>query len=219
MKRQIIYVLTVVFAFSAVSAAQVKTVTNADLEKYRRKRLAAEKELRENYKELGFPSPEERKKQAEKSAKERSELAKRLREERLAKEAIRAIDKVYTSSSADPQYSDSDNPPEFTDYQGQIYTTTYYYPYYRTYGRYGNNRSYRRYGGYWGYRNRYPRSGVRVRLGNGGFRVRGVFGTQNRTRRNTNFGPSRRLTRQNLRKSRHANRAFENRLYLGGTQR
>src|SRR5688572_22618088 len=35
--------------------AQTPTVTNAELEKYRAKRVAAEEELRQKYAEMGFP--------------------------------------------------------------------------------------------------------------------------------------------------------------------
>ena len=66
------------------------TVTNADLEKYRQKRLAAERELRENYERLGFPSPEELEAKRVADAKEREELAARLARERIAREQAEA---------------------------------------------------------------------------------------------------------------------------------
>ena len=68
--------------------AQTLEITNADLEKFRAKRIAAEKELRENYAKLGFPSPEERERQAEKEAKERTALVDKLRADRLEREKI-----------------------------------------------------------------------------------------------------------------------------------
>lgn len=61
---------------------QANTVTNADLEKFRQKRLAAERELRENYRELGFASPEERARQQERADRDRSERADKYREQR-----------------------------------------------------------------------------------------------------------------------------------------
>lgn len=74
-------------AFTAVSiAAQTKTVTNSDLEKFRAKRVAAERDYRENYTRMGFPSPEELDRQSEKSRVERQELSARLRAERLERE-------------------------------------------------------------------------------------------------------------------------------------
>lgn len=69
-----------------VGTAQTKTVTNDDLANYREKRLAAERELREDYVRLGFPSPEVRAKRDDESAKTLTELSARLRNERLTRE-------------------------------------------------------------------------------------------------------------------------------------
>ena len=63
--------------------AQTKTVTNADLEKFRQKRLEAERQLREKYAEMGFPSPEEREKQNARQRAELEEVSERFRRERL----------------------------------------------------------------------------------------------------------------------------------------
>ncbi len=41
MKKQIVVILGLIFSVSAVVFAQTKTVTNADLEKFRQKRLAS----------------------------------------------------------------------------------------------------------------------------------------------------------------------------------
>ena len=55
--------LTAIFALIAGAVVfadgQTGTVTNADLEKFRAKRVAAEQELRQKYAELGFPGPAE----------------------------------------------------------------------------------------------------------------------------------------------------------------
>ncbi len=59
------------FAFFAATLmavsvdAQTDAVTNRDLEKYQAERLKAEADLRENYKRLGFPSPEELKRRSD----------------------------------------------------------------------------------------------------------------------------------------------------------
>ncbi len=66
----------------------IETITNADLEKFRQKRLAAEKDLRENYAKLGFPSPAELEKQNEEAAKDRAERAEKYRQARLERESI-----------------------------------------------------------------------------------------------------------------------------------
>ena len=59
MKKQITVFLGLILALSSAAIAQTKTVTNSDLEKFRQKRLQSERQYRENYERLGFPSPEE----------------------------------------------------------------------------------------------------------------------------------------------------------------
>jgi len=88
MKKQILFLVSLVFIFTNLAAAQNRTVTNADLEKHRQKRLEAQREYRENYERLGFPSPEELERQIEQSQIERSELAARLRAENLEREKL-----------------------------------------------------------------------------------------------------------------------------------
>jgi hypothetical protein len=83
-----ITVFIVILMGVSYAGAQTLEITNADLEKFRAKRLAAEKELRENYAKLGFPSPEERERQAEKEEKARTELVDKLRADRLARERV-----------------------------------------------------------------------------------------------------------------------------------
>lgn len=88
MTRSLLVIFGALLLAAGVSAQA--TVTNADLEKFRQKRLAAEKELRENYAKLGFPSPEELERQNAESARERDELSARLERERLERERIAA---------------------------------------------------------------------------------------------------------------------------------
>lgn len=88
MTRSLLVILFSLLLSASVSAQS--TVTNADLEKFRLKRLAAEKELRENYAKLGFPSPEELARQNAESARERDEFSARLERERLERERIAA---------------------------------------------------------------------------------------------------------------------------------
>ena len=83
-----ITVFIVILLGVSYAGAQTLEITNADLEKFRAKRLAAEKELRENYAKLGFASPEERAKQAEKEEKERTALVDKLRVDRRERERI-----------------------------------------------------------------------------------------------------------------------------------
>jgi hypothetical protein len=110
MKKRILLFTILIFSTSALTLAQTKTVTNADLETFRNERLAAEKDLRENYAKLGFPSPEELEKQIEQSRIEREELAARLGDERIARQQyeidllrsqnyfLQSQNKIYTRS-------------------------------------------------------------------------------------------------------------------------
>jgi hypothetical protein len=75
MKERILLILSLILAMSGLVFAQTraaKTVTNADLEKFRQKRLQAEADYRANYKKLGMPSPEEL---AEREAERQRRLA------------------------------------------------------------------------------------------------------------------------------------------------
>ena len=88
MKIRLLFILVLSFVAVATTSAQKRTVTNEDLEKFRQKRLAAERDLRENYERLGFPSPEELQRQIEQSRVERENLSARLRAENLERERI-----------------------------------------------------------------------------------------------------------------------------------
>jgi hypothetical protein len=87
MKKRLLFILCFIIGLGNSALAQkAKTVTNAELEKYRQKRVQSEKDLRENYQKLGFPSPEElEKRNAEKRAS-MEEVAEQLREEQLQKQ-------------------------------------------------------------------------------------------------------------------------------------
>ncbi len=89
MKIRLLFILTLISitAFSA-AAQQRRTVTNENLEKYRQKRVVAERDLRENYERLGFPSPEELERRIEESRQARAELAERLRTENIERERL-----------------------------------------------------------------------------------------------------------------------------------
>lgn len=90
MKKRLLFILCLFSLASGAVIGQTKTVTNQDLEKFRQKRLQAERDYRENYAALGFPSPEELKRQREQDRKELSELAEQLRQENLEREKLRS---------------------------------------------------------------------------------------------------------------------------------
>lgn len=88
MKNKVLLLIGLIFILANASLAQNRTITNDDLDKYRQKRLAAERDLRENYERLGFPSPAELQKQIEQSNAERSALSARLESENLEREQL-----------------------------------------------------------------------------------------------------------------------------------
>lgn len=88
--KKIAVVFGVVFlAVVAVTAQRAaRTVTNADLERYREKRLASEQEYRNNYQRLGMPSPEELDAIRDRDMDARLQLAEQIRQARLEKERL-----------------------------------------------------------------------------------------------------------------------------------
>ncbi len=83
-----IAVFGLIISFAVAGSAQVRTVTNATLERIQLKRLAAERDYRENYARLGFPSPEELDRQRDADMAATVALAEQLRKSRLEKERL-----------------------------------------------------------------------------------------------------------------------------------
>jgi hypothetical protein len=89
MKKIAAVFIAVLMGVPVVSAQQaVRTVTNSDLAKFRERRLAAEREYRENYERLGLPSPEELDEMRESDMEARLMLADQLRTARLERERV-----------------------------------------------------------------------------------------------------------------------------------
>ena len=104
MKKSFIPVL--IFAAVGLAVSQTKTVTNSDLEQFRQKRLEAERDYRENYEKLGFPSPEELERQNAESRRRLSELARRIEAENARNENYyksRANDLLTEIAAVDAQ--------------------------------------------------------------------------------------------------------------------
>ena len=87
---KLMFACSFTLVFAAVACSQTRLVTNADLEKYRQKRVSAEKELNENYAKLGFESPDIRAKRNAQSTQEMIALSDRLRTQVLARELAAA---------------------------------------------------------------------------------------------------------------------------------
>ncbi len=84
MKKLAIVILSLAAAVSAY--AQTKTVTNADLEKFRAQRVEAEKNLRAEYARKGFPTPEQVEAESEQRRARMEKYSDQLRQQRLQSE-------------------------------------------------------------------------------------------------------------------------------------
>lgn len=151
MKRKVLFILCSIFITVSFASAQSakRTVTNSDLEKFKQKRLIAERDLRENYEKLGFPSPEELEKQRKANDEVRQKLSERLLRERLQREQSQ-IEQLYWQSqnNSDVYYvQDSNGYGYYPYYSGSYYNyprrANFYYG-----NRYQQNRSYVTGGGY-----------------------------------------------------------------------
>lgn len=85
MVRRSFFVLCFVVLCAGYAAAQARTVTNTDLEKFRLRREAAERNLRAYYARQGLSEADVAKQEAA-NTKAREELSARLRSERLERE-------------------------------------------------------------------------------------------------------------------------------------
>lgn len=124
MRQRSFFVCCLTILISSAGFSQNSSVTNADLQVYREKRLKAEREYRENYQQMGFPSPEELDRRREQSMKETEELSAKLRSERLRRESIETQQRLAEQAAAAYyQYfpSTGDN---------VIYSGSWNYPYY-----------------------------------------------------------------------------------------
>lgn len=97
MKGAIFVGLIVAISSVSISAQTRHTITNLDLEKYKDSRVAAEKELRENYASLGFRSPEERAKSEAADAVALTALSEKLRAERVSQEQASAASEAWAA--------------------------------------------------------------------------------------------------------------------------
>jgi len=76
-----------------------RTITNADLEKYRQARIKSDEEYRQNYEKLGLPSPEELERREAEREKRLSEFSLQLQAERRQQEYFKAL----AAAQAEPQ--------------------------------------------------------------------------------------------------------------------
>lgn len=149
MKKRLLFIFCLTFGLGGFVFAQTKTVTNADLEGFRQKRLRAEKDYQENYQRLGLPSPQQLAERNKQNLKDLVELSERLRAERLENERIDALEAQADAVEAQNNYlqSLSTAAPSVVEqnyyygYSPSVYRGGgFYYPYQYGWGNYDNRR-------------------------------------------------------------------------------
>jgi hypothetical protein len=123
MTLKLLFVFCFMTATATICSAQTRTLTNADLEKYRQDRVKAETDLSANYARLGFPSPEERARRDAQSTREAEELSARLQKDELTRERLDAERAAAENRAAQYYY----RAPQQTDSVPQFYDSGYTY--------------------------------------------------------------------------------------------
>ena len=176
--KRIALVLCAVFSCTVIGSGQrwygpARTVTNADLEKYRQERVAAAREYESTYVERGQPSPSEIDMRNEERVRDLDELSTKLRSEYLERDLKRAdIEARLIESLINAQASAAASQMPANNSGGVIYSG--YSDYYGGYG----------YGGYGYGRNRGRFYRVPV---NGGYVSGGWYWPTSVQRANTGF--------------------------------
>lgn len=165
--RKIAVILSLILSLAATGMAQstnrstaTRTVTNVELDRFKQKRLVGAREYRENYVEMGFPSPEELERQIDRDNVLRAELSAKLRSERLEKERIE-VDRLRANAEYTAAIQDRNSE------RGNGHEPIYGYGSYGGYWSYGRHRSLNYYSGFGGFR-AFDR---RARFGFGGVRL------------------------------------------------
>lgn len=148
--RRSIFVLCLLTLFSGFALGQAKTVTNADLEKFRQKREAGERSLRAHYAKQGLTPADVAKREAA-DAEAREALSARLRADRLERERLEQ--ERMEREMAPPQVNvyvpqQERNGTGYFGYENQYNPYFPSYPNYYPYG-YPRNRRYETTGPRW----------------------------------------------------------------------
>lgn len=115
MKQRVLFFLCAMVALAGFANAQGKTVTNADLEKFKQKRVQAEKDLKEYYAKMGL-TEEDVAKQYAAETKEREDLSARLRASRLEQERIAAEARAREEAAAQVNVVVANSIPNYSGY-------------------------------------------------------------------------------------------------------
>jgi hypothetical protein len=133
-----LYIAVLVLTASVSAFSQTRTVTNEDLEKYRKERVESERKLKERYNEMGFPSPEELERRNAQRRAEMEQYSDQLRTERLESQN----DLIAEANNLRVQLASVDAQIDYLRRQGNgPYNQNFVYSYgYAPYGGYANNR-------------------------------------------------------------------------------
>ena len=140
--RRSIFVLCLLTLFSGFAIGQGKTVTNADLEKFRQKREAGERDLKAYYAKKGMTSADVAKQEAA-DAEAREALSARLRADRLEREWLEQerMEREMTPPQVNVYVPQQERNNGYLGYENQYNP---YFPSYPNYYPYGTQRN-RRY--------------------------------------------------------------------------
>lgn len=115
MKQRVLFFLCILLTLAGLASAQGKTVTNADLERFKQKRLQAEQNLKEYYAKIGLTQEEVEKREADEE-KARAELSSRLRAERLERERLAAEAEAREEAAAPVNVVVTNGIPDYSGY-------------------------------------------------------------------------------------------------------
>lgn len=136
MKQKLLFFLSI-FAFSAVAYGQTRTVTNSDLEKYKERRVQAEKGLKDYYAKRGLTEEDLAKREADEN-RSREELSARLRASRIAEEQARYEQQLRAREAATQVNLMIGQQSQGYVYPGYYYYGNRWYPRPRGQGYFGN---------------------------------------------------------------------------------
>jgi len=129
----------VFFSFAAVALGQVamRTVTNADLDRFAQQRIEADRQYRETYASRGMLSPEELRARNDERIRDTIELGNQLRSDELERLRIALEAEAQELQAQEMRYQYQNSLPTYYPNDNTIYG-------YSDYGFYGDRRSERR---------------------------------------------------------------------------
>lgn len=146
-----IFCVLVSFVLTASAQWAIRTVTNADLEKYAQERIQADQQYRKNYASRGMLSPEEVQARADDRVSQTIELANQIRSDDLERRRLDLAEQaqILEARRLEAQETERNDTVVYysNPYNGYMYGGEGYGYYSGGFGYYGNGRFGRRYRG------------------------------------------------------------------------